>query len=124
MWKKIGIAVALLIIGISVGTVGNALMTQQWPFKDQSQLATEPNIVKPDQLNLKTVNSRLSKNSCTGFYYTVRAGDTLSQLAEAFYGDAAQISLIIRANPSLARHPDILKIGAKPLIPNREANCS
>ncbi|MBW4550265.1 MAG: LysM peptidoglycan-binding domain-containing protein [Aphanocapsa sp. GSE-SYN-MK-11-07L] len=110
-WARIGIAVALLIIGISVGTVGNSLLTQQWAFKDQSQLAIKPNTVNPGQSKPKIVTSSLSKNSCTGFHYTVRAGDTLSQLAESFYGDVSQIPLIIQANSKLAKNPNALAIG-------------
>jgi phage tail protein X len=123
-WARIGIAVALLIIGISVGTVGNSLLTQQWAFKDQSQLAIKPNTVNPGQSKPKIVTSSLSKNGCTGFHYTVRAGDTLSQLAESFYGDATEMLLIIQANPKLTQNPEFLAISTKLLIPNQGENCS
>lgn len=50
-------------------------------------------------------------------YYVVKKGDTLSEIAEKYYGKASQWTKIQKANPSV--NPNSMKIGTKLLIPFR-----
>ena len=49
--------------------------------------------------------------------YEVKPKDDLSKLAQKFYGDAGCRDVIIRANPSLEKNPDLLRPGMKLVIP-------
>ena len=53
-------------------------------------------------------------------YYTIQPGDTLSTLAQKFYGDARRFPIIATANSIAAT--DTLQIGAKLLIPDLPNN--
>ena len=48
--------------------------------------------------------------------YTITEGDTLSSIAEHFYGNANLFNVIVKANPNI--DPDRLKIGVKIKIPS------
>ena len=50
--------------------------------------------------------------------YTVMSGDTLSHLAQRFYGDHYQWNKIYEANKSTMRNPNFLFIGQKVFIPS------
>lgn len=56
--------------------------------------------------------------------YTVQAGDTLSKLAQRFYGDSKQYLRILGANrgtlkdPNLLRPGQVVEIPARPLAPD------
>jgi nucleoid-associated protein YgaU len=49
--------------------------------------------------------------------YTVKAGDTLSQIAKQFYGDAAQYQRIFQANTDQLTDPNKIKPGQVLKIP-------
>ena len=49
--------------------------------------------------------------------YTVKAGDTLSEIAKAEYGDASQWKKIQAANADLIRDPDKIQPGWKLQLP-------
>jgi nucleoid-associated protein YgaU len=53
-----------------------------------------------------------------GRSHTVQEGETLSSLAVRYYGDAAQSSLLFRANRSQIVAPDRLPVGTVLLIPD------
>jgi nucleoid-associated protein YgaU len=50
--------------------------------------------------------------------YEVVAGDTLSKIAKAFYGDAKQYMKIFDANKDQLKDPDKIKVGQKLKIPS------
>jgi nucleoid-associated protein YgaU len=50
-------------------------------------------------------------------YYVVRKGDTLSKIAEEFYGDKMLYPKIFEANRHLLENPDRIKPGQKLRIP-------
>lgn len=49
--------------------------------------------------------------------YTVKAGDTLSKIAKAQYGDAAKYMLIFEANKPMLTNPDKIYVGQNLRIP-------
>ena len=49
--------------------------------------------------------------------YTVVAGDTLSKIAKAYYGDAAKYMKIFEANKDQLKDPDKISVGQKLKIP-------
>ncbi|HET9325829.1 MAG TPA: LysM peptidoglycan-binding domain-containing protein [Candidatus Eisenbacteria bacterium] len=49
--------------------------------------------------------------------YTVQKGDTLSRIAEQFYGTAAKWRLIYEANRDLIKDPDLIYPGQTFTIP-------
>lgn len=49
--------------------------------------------------------------------YTVQKGDTLSALAQRFYGKASLYPKIFEANRDVLSNPDLIKIGQKLRIP-------
>lgn len=50
--------------------------------------------------------------------YTVQSGDTLSKIAQQFYGDAKQYNRIFEANRDQLSDPDRIKPGQKLKIPS------
>jgi nucleoid-associated protein YgaU len=50
--------------------------------------------------------------------YTVQAGDTLSRIAQRFYGDANQYRRIFDANRDQLQDPDLIKPGQELKIPS------
>ena len=50
--------------------------------------------------------------------YTIKAGDTLSHLADRFYGTASKWSKIYEANRDAIKNPDYIYIGQKITIPS------
>ncbi len=54
----------------------------------------------------------------TGFaLHTVAAGDTLSELAETFFGDASKFQVIFAANRDQLTDPDVIVLGQVLRIP-------
>lgn len=49
--------------------------------------------------------------------YTVKAGDTLVKIAEAFYGDAGKWKAIFEANKAKITDPDAIQVGQELVIP-------
>jgi nucleoid-associated protein YgaU len=49
--------------------------------------------------------------------YTVQPGDTLSSIAESYYGDPQQYGRILRANRSYLEDPDTIRPGQRLIIP-------
>ena len=56
--------------------------------------------------------------------YVVRAGDTLSMIAQRFYGDNRLIRPIVEANPRLAANPNRIVVGWQLRIPGLPAGRS
>ena len=52
--------------------------------------------------------------------YTVKAGDTLSMIAEKFYGDAAKYNDIYEANKDVLPSADDIKVGQELKIPPKK----
>ena len=50
-------------------------------------------------------------------WYEVKKGDTLSKIAEQFYGDPALYPKIFDANTDTLKDPSLIKVGQKLRIP-------
>jgi len=68
--------------------------------------------VKPDFSNVhsggSTTDPAKSAKPGPGRSYTVQKGDTLSQIAEHFYGSASKWRVIYEANRDLIKDPDLI----------------
>jgi nucleoid-associated protein YgaU len=50
-------------------------------------------------------------------WHTVVSGDTLSGIAEKYYGDPSLYMKIFEANKDVLKNPDLIRIGQKLRIP-------
>jgi len=50
-------------------------------------------------------------------WHVVEAGDTLSKIAQRYYGDASLYRQIFEANRDQLKDPDLIKVGQKLRIP-------
>ena len=64
--------------------------------------------------NIDPNKSRIIKS------YTVKAGDTLSMIAEKVYGDAAKFEAIFEANKDILKSADDIKVGQELKIPPKK----
>jgi len=58
-----------------------------------------------------------SQHRSTGQTYTVKSGDTLSKIAQQFYGNASQYNKIFEANRDKLSNPDKIQVGQELVIP-------
>ena len=50
--------------------------------------------------------------------YTVKSGDTLSKIAQQYYGDSGQYMRIFEANRDKLKDPDKIQVGQQLTIPS------
>ncbi len=135
LWLPVGVAILFLLLGIGLGFAGNSVIARQQPQTTSTSTTVSNPIpetkVEKDELVTSPAIAEKPKEaeqpqlkSCDGFKYIVRRGDSLSLIAFRFYGDSNSLSLISNANPQLQGRENLIEIGEKLLIPNREANCS
>lgn len=139
-WPRIvGIGVILLALGVLLGMTSSQFIpvipvasvdsvpSIETVPQDATpiQVADEPlDISRSDQLSGQMVLPETeSKQGCGGFYYTVRSGDTLSQIALNFYGNQTLWNNVGVANPSLQGREHQLMIGDVIFVPNQEETC-
>lgn len=128
------IAGVMLILGIILGAIANS-----W-FSRSSSIARNPNPANPvspqpepsseptptpttSPLPNQSISNNEEQNYVIkdgGFQHTVKPGDTISLLAQRFYGDKDLWPLIIKANPSFENHVDLIEVGDVLIIPNIE----
>jgi LysM repeat protein len=58
-----------------------------------------------------------SRNRSAGQTYTVKSGDTLSKIAQQFYGSASEYTRIFEANRDQLSNPDNIQPGQELVIP-------
>lgn len=80
-------------------------------------LPVAPQPPSPPQLQLPPVPVPEAPLQREPRYYTVQAGDTLSQVAEMWYGSGKHWKVILDANKSLITNPDKLRVGWRLRIP-------
>ncbi|MDB9312020.1 LysM peptidoglycan-binding domain-containing protein [Spirulina sp. CS-785/01] len=127
-WVLIAVALILLLFGVGVGAVGNAVYVQQQDTSIATNSPTQPSLVSPPNpvspLPTITPNDEQSSPTCGGFYYQVRRGDSISRIALKLYGNGTLWPRIVNANPQLQGRENTLKIGELLFVPNLEKNCS
>ena len=82
---------------------------------------SNPKKDKPDFSNVKSGSSSTAPapgTSGTSRTYTVRKGDTLSEIAKAEYGDANKWRKIYEANRDVIENPDLIYPGQTFKIPD------
>lgn len=121
-WVPIGVAILILLLGIGLGAAGNSFYVQQ---QDTAVATVSPPVETGVQSSEIAEPLSVIKipQTCSGFYYTVRRGDSLSGIAARFYGDGSLWPQIISANPQLQGRENSLEVGDKFLVPNLEENC-
>jgi NitT/TauT family transport system substrate-binding protein len=85
------------------------------PVAKQVSTSTSEDKTPPVQ-----VASKPSKATAAAQQYTVKAGDTLSKLAEQFYNAMSKWEKIYEANRDVVKNPNYIYIGMKLIIPMEE----
>lgn len=135
-WSRLlGIGLLLLGLGIVLGITGNQMIATESSSSLTATTALEsPTTViqssfDPEnngEINLHAQAEPLSQNksnSCGGFYYTIRPGDSLSKIAWSFYGRSTEWPILTVANSQLQGQEHQLIIGNTIFIPNQEEQC-
>lgn len=113
-WFTPALVLLILFLGIALGVAGNVLSTSF----SQNSASTPTAIVVSNPVTALLPPCR------TGDLYTVKSEDTLSIIAERFYGDFKSYPLIAEANPILQERDNFLvRRGEVLFIPNREEAC-
>lgn len=73
----------------------------------------------PNWRNETTVDIKAQRQDIYGMW-TVRAGDTMSKIAQAVYGDPKMSSRIQEANRDLVKDPDKLQAGTQLKLPPKK----
>ena len=122
IWQ-VGVALLILIFGIGLGTLGSFLFLQ--PQLISNKITAPPVAIKGESKIPSAIAQepakRLGQPSQT--YYKVKPGDSLSKIAERFYGDGTLWASLVKANPNIKGQEDFLDIGEPLIIPNREEAC-
>lgn len=82
-----------------------------------SKIYVTPNAKDPEQnVDLEAIdNSLLEPENIE--YYTIASGDTLSKIAQKYYGNAMDYPRIFEANREVIKDPDLIFVGQKIRIP-------
>jgi nucleoid-associated protein YgaU len=80
---------------------------------------TMPNDPLPDFSDVQSGSSsaEVTKEEAEQQTYTVKKGDTLSKIAQQFYGDASKYPAIFKANTDQLKNPDLIHPGQVLKIP-------
>lgn len=126
IWWPIALAILILILGISLGAVSTYLVYNLQPSLgtniEQNQLSS-PVLRSPEvETSQPTIKNKNKADS--GFYYTVRRGDSVSLVAWRFYGNGKLAPLIVNANPFLKGRESALEVGEVLFVPNLQEDSS
>lgn len=127
IWQM-GVALLILIFGIGLGTLGSFLFLQ--PQLVSNKITTPPVAIKGD----KTPNPPAPFPSREGGVeggeergvspltrqYTVKPGDNLTLITEKFCGKGNSWQVMLKANPQLQSHPNLIDVGEVLKQPNCE----
>jgi len=84
--------------------------------EDRSKPAAPPRADKPATAPAPGISPKPDENPYAQ-HYVVQKGDTLSKIAEEFYGDKMLYAKIFEANRDILADPDKIRPGQKLLIP-------
>ncbi len=130
IWLPIGVAILFLLLGLGLGLAGNSVIAKQQSQNTNADVATSISIPKiksdvivPAIAEIPKEKVKPQSNSCGGFNYTVRRGDSLSLIADRFYGNSNSWLLISKANPTIQGRESSIKIDELLVIPNLKNTC-
>ena len=126
---QVGVALLILIFGIGLGTLGSFLFLQP-------QLARNT-VNSPSSVAIKGDKTPLVPNPPAPFpsregggergvsplasQYVVKSGDNLTVLTEKFCGKGNSWQVMVKANPQLQSHPNLIDVGEVLKLPNCES---
>lgn len=114
IWQ-VGVALLILIFGIGLGTLGSFLFLQ--PQLVSNKITSPPVAIKGDKIPNPPTPFPHRKG---GVQYTVKPGDNLSILTEKFCGKGNSWQVMVKANPQLQSHPNLIDVGEVLKQPNCE----
>ena len=130
---QVGVALLILIFGIGLGTLGSFIFLQL-------QLARNT-VNSPSSVAIKGDKTPLVPNPLAPFptreggvegggergvsplasQYVVKSGDNLTVLTEKFCGKGNSWQVMVKANPQLQSHPNLIDVGEVLKLPNCES---
>jgi nucleoid-associated protein YgaU len=87
-------------------------------FDKKDKPKTRPDFSNVEEGSSSTARPPESAPSTSDTTYVVKAGDSLSRIARAHYGDANQWRRIYEANRDQIKDPDLIHPGQSLKIPN------
>ncbi|MBD2777212.1 LysM peptidoglycan-binding domain-containing protein [Iningainema tapete] len=123
---QLAAALLILVIGIGLGAIGCFLFLQ--PHVPRSTVNSPSPIAvsrpSPTPTPNPTFESVKPQQTSQSTHYIVKPGDSLSKIAEHFYGDNRLWTSLVKANPKLKSRENFLEVGEPLIVPNRkEASC-
>lgn len=98
------------------------IIAQENPFVDPIKLRVGQELRLPAaDATLESIPDEQLRAWTQSVRYTVASGDTLSEIAERFYGSAGRWRLIYDANRDVLPSPDRLRLGMQLVIPQLPA---
>jgi nucleoid-associated protein YgaU len=88
---------------------------KEQPIEQRPQAKPASDVQRPAQPTSTTGTSQPGATSRRD--YTIQSGDSLSKIAQKFYGNAADWQKIYNANKDLIKNPDKIFPGQKIVIP-------
>jgi nucleoid-associated protein YgaU len=113
---QLGIALFILIIGMSLGSIGSFIFLQPQlntlTVSSPNPVALSPRNPKPPA-NIPITPNQPPKPTT----YIVKSGDHLSAIAQKFCGKDTSWQVIVKSNPQLKGREDYINIGEVLKIP-------
>jgi LysM repeat protein len=109
-----GIAILMLIIGITIG-VGGTFFALQTAY---NATVSKPTVTTSPNLTPQVITPVVPQPAPPLVTYTVKSGDTLSSIAVKFCGKPTDWQLIVAANPELQKRENQLNINQVLKIPS------
>jgi len=90
--------------------------------EEQDSVNTKELTPKAPPVNKMAVKPQMKQDKSVGksTAYIVKKGDTLSKIAQKFYGSPLKWKRIVEANKAILGHNNMLKVGMKLTIPQEE----
>lgn len=110
-----GIAVLMLMIGITIGVAGSFFALQTAIYTAN---VPKPTVTTSPNLTPQVITPVIPKPAPPLATYTVKSGDTLSRIAAKFCSKPTDWQLIVAANPELQKRENKLDIDQELKIPS------